>query len=122
MNVGTLARLISKLQMPARKKTTTATKAAPEVPVAMPAPTGGPAPGPATAEFDKEKHIVINSKVYEREAFSEEQVAAISAVNYADQQIASTEQDLKIYIDIGYRVKTIISVEYFCNKLQTKIC
>ena len=60
-------------------------------------PTDGPAPGPATAEFDKERHIVINSKVYERESFNEEQVAAISAVNYADQHIASAEQDLKIY-------------------------
>ena len=70
------------------------------MPVAVPAvpvPTDGPAPGPATAEFDKERHIVINSKVYERESFNEEQVAAISAVNYADQHIASAEQDLKIY-------------------------
>ena len=63
----------------------------------MPAPAGPSSPLPATAEFDKERHIVINSKVYEREAFNEEQVAAISAVNYADQHIASAEQDLKVY-------------------------
>ena len=88
--------------MPARKKTATATKAPlPETPheaaiAAPPAPPKTIAPG-SKVEFDAAVHIVINGNVYERESFSQEQVQAISAINYADQHIASQEQDLRIY-------------------------
>ena len=34
--------------------------------------------------MDPEKHIVINGRIYEREAFTTEQVQAISLVNFAD--------------------------------------
>lgn len=46
--------------------------------------------------YDAEKHIVINGKVYEREAFSQEQIQAISMVNFADQQLATAQQNLTI--------------------------
>lgn len=90
--------------MPARKKAATAT--APKLPetpheaaiaqVPDASVIDVPAEG-SKVEFDTTKHIVINSKVYDRESFTPEQVQAISAVNYADQHIASAEQDLRIY-------------------------
>ena len=55
--------------------------------------------GPATAEsvpMDPEVHIVINGKIYERESFTPEQVQAISLVNFADQQLATAQQNLTI--------------------------
>jgi hypothetical protein len=55
--------------------------------------------GPATAEsvpIDPEVHIVINGKIYERETFTSEQVQAISLVNFADQQLATAQQNLTI--------------------------
>ena len=53
-------------------------------------------PETVAGEIDPEKHIVINGKVYERTAFTSEQVQAISLVNFADQQIASAQQNLHI--------------------------
>jgi hypothetical protein len=76
--------------MAARKKASAST-AVIETPAA-PAPTPG-----SKVDYDAAKHIIINSKVYDRETFTPEQVQQISAVNYADQHIASAEQDLKIY-------------------------
>lgn len=55
--------------------------------------------GPEKAEsvpMDPEKHIVINGRIYEREAFTQEQVQAISLVNFADQQLATAQQNLTI--------------------------
>ena len=46
--------------------------------------------------YDKDEHIVINRKVYKRSDFKEEQVQAISVVNFADQQLASKAQELQI--------------------------
>ena len=92
------------MTMPARKKA--ATKApvlAPEglttgSEVFEPMKTLPAGTGPAipTSEVDPEKHIVINGKVYERVAFGQEQVQAISMVNFADQQITTTQQNLRI--------------------------
>jgi len=48
-------------------------------------------------ELDREKHIVIDGKVYLREKLEEEHIRLISLVNYADQQIASKSTDLDIY-------------------------
>ena len=78
--------------MAARKKASasTAVVEAPAIPESTPAPG-------SKVEYDAAKHIIINSKVYDRESFTPEQVQQISAVNYADQHIASAEQDLKIY-------------------------
>ena len=47
-------------------------------------------------DYDPEKHITINGKVYERDAFSQEQVQQISTVNFADQQIMNQSQLLNI--------------------------
>lgn len=47
-------------------------------------------------DYDPEKHITINGKVYERDAFSQEQVQQISTVNFADQQIMNASQLLNI--------------------------
>ena len=56
------------------------------------------AAGPASdvTGYDPEKHITINGKVYDRDAFSPEHVQQISLINFADQQLASQDQNLKI--------------------------
>ena len=48
-------------------------------------------------ELDREKHIVISSKVYEREALPENARQLVATVNYADQEIAVQEQNLSVY-------------------------
>ena len=48
-------------------------------------------------KFDPEKHIAIAGKVYEREGMTDELKAGISHINYADQELASQEQNLRIY-------------------------
>ena len=55
----------------------------------------GPA-APESVPIDPEVHIVINGKIYEREAFTQEQVQTISLVNFADQQLATAQQNLTI--------------------------
>ena len=52
---------------------------------------------PAGFLVDKEKHLVIDRSVYERDQFSEEQRGHIAAINYADQRLASMNQDLKTF-------------------------
>ena len=47
--------------------------------------------------LDREKHIVINSKVYEREHLTEDHIRLVSLINYADQQIISKQTDLDLY-------------------------
>lgn len=42
--------------------------------------------------YDAEKHIVIDGKVYERAALSEEQTKAIAAINFTDQELARQAQ------------------------------
>ena len=67
--------------------------------IATPEVVETPANGPVGQEsipVDPEKHIVINGKIYERGAFSQEQVQAISLVNFADQQLATAQQNLTI--------------------------
>lgn len=51
----------------------------------------------AEFEFNSEKHIVIANKIYMREDMSDEIKAAISHVNFADQELATKEQNLRIY-------------------------
>ena len=51
----------------------------------------------AEFEFDSEKHIVIANKIYMREEMTDEIRAAISHVNFADQELATQEQNLRIY-------------------------
>ena len=46
--------------------------------------------------IDPDVHIVINGRIYERETFTTEQVQAISLVNFADQQLATAQQNLTI--------------------------
>lgn len=46
--------------------------------------------------YDPEKHIVINRKVYAREDFSQEAIQGVSVINFADQQLASKNQELII--------------------------
>lgn len=48
-------------------------------------------------ELDREKHIVIDGKVYDRSALTEEHIRLISLVNYADQQIMGKTTDLDLY-------------------------
>lgn len=47
--------------------------------------------------FNPELHIVIDGKIYAREGFSQEQVTAISHINFADQELASMAQNLRTY-------------------------
>ena len=50
-----------------------------------------------TFTFDPEQHIAIAGKVYERESMSEELKAGISHINFADQELATQEQNMRIY-------------------------
>lgn len=52
---------------------------------------------PAEFAFDPETHIVIAQKVYDREALGDEIKNAISHINYADQELASMEANLRVY-------------------------
>lgn len=51
----------------------------------------------AEFEFNSEKHIVIANKIYMRDDMTDEIKAAISHVNFADQELATQEQNLRIY-------------------------
>lgn len=68
-------------------------------------PTAGMDPAEALAgskiipegfQVDRDKHLVIDRSVFDREQFTEEQRGAIGAINYTDQRLASLNQDLKI--------------------------
>lgn len=96
--------------MPARKKTATATKSpvdaeavTPQKPERIPAGAdpaevlAGRAITPEGFVVDKEKHLVIDRSVFDRSQFDEEQRGHIAAINYADQRLASLQQDLKTY-------------------------
>jgi hypothetical protein len=48
-------------------------------------------------ELDREIHIVIGDKVYLRADISEDLQRIISTVNFSDQEIATTEQNLQLY-------------------------
>ena len=83
--------------MPRKKAPTIETTDVVEAPAVATAPEAPK--GPASAEsvpIDPEVHIVINGKIYEREAFTQEQVQTISLVNFADQQLATAQQNLTI--------------------------
>lgn len=60
------------------------------------APMAKPAAEPAFS-FDPDTHIVIAQKVYDREALGDEFKNAISHINYADQELASMEANLRVY-------------------------
>ena len=61
-------------------------------------------------ELDREKHIVIDGKVYDRSALTEEHIRLISLVNYADQQIMGKTTDLDLYkAGRDEQVKSLIS-------------
>ena len=40
-------------------------------------------------EFHPDKHLLIEGKVYEKASFTEEHVAQISAINFADNDLAA---------------------------------
>ena len=62
-----------------------------------------------TFTFDPEQHIAIAGKVYERESMSEELKAGISHINFADQELATQEQNMRIYrIGRDEMVKSLI--------------
>ena len=48
-------------------------------------------------QLDREIHIVISGKVYMRSEIPEEVQRIISTVNFADQEIATAEQNLQLY-------------------------
>lgn len=48
-------------------------------------------------QFDPDSHIVIAQKVYDREDLGDEFKNAISHINYADQELASMEANLRVY-------------------------
>lgn len=48
------------------------------------------------SDYDPQTQIVIDSKIYNREDFSQEQVQAISMINHADQQLATNAQNLRV--------------------------
>lgn len=89
--------------MPRKKAAATSVAETPhQAAIAAPVVPAPVAPAPVAPElkqsvtFDPEKHIAINQRIYEREAFSQEQVQAISQVNFADQQLANAQQNLII--------------------------
>ena len=51
----------------------------------------------AEFQFDPDSHIVIAQKVYDREALGYEIKNAIGHINYADQELASMEANLRVY-------------------------
>jgi len=84
-----------------RKKAAAKTETLPESPhqaaIATTPVEDAPKQDPKTsAPFDAEVHIVISGKVYERSSFSQEQITQISTVNFADQQLATSQQNLQI--------------------------
>jgi len=50
-----------------------------------------------TFEFDREKHIALNGKVYDRTGFDAELTQLVGTVNFADQEIATQQANLDIY-------------------------
>ena len=48
-------------------------------------------------KFDPEQHIVIAGKVYERESMGDELKAGISHINFSDQELATMEQNVRVY-------------------------
>ena len=48
-------------------------------------------------EFDREKHIALNSKVYDRSSFDPETVQLVGTINFADQELATQQANLDIY-------------------------
>ena len=52
---------------------------------------------PSEFTIDREKHIVINNRVYEREGLTDELRQLVGTVNYADQEIATAEQNLQVF-------------------------
>ena len=92
--------------MAPRKKTATAEKPSPipaEVKETL-KPTAGADPADVLAGskiipegflVDKERHLVIDKSVFDRDQFSEEQRGNIAAINYCDQRLASLNQDMK---------------------------
>jgi len=50
-----------------------------------------------TFEFDRDKHIALNGKVYDRTTFDEETARLVSTINFADQEIMTQQTNLEIY-------------------------
>jgi len=48
-------------------------------------------------EFDREKHIALNGKVYDRTTFDAEIAQLVGTINFADQEIATQAANLDIY-------------------------
>lgn len=67
----------------------------------------------AEFSFDSEKHIIIAGKVYLREEMSDEIKAAISHINFSDQELATMEQNLRVY-----RVGRDAMVQTLLNRLE----
>lgn len=56
-----------------------------------------PVEGQPPFELDREKHIVISNKVYERDALPDSIRGIVASVNFSDQEIANREQNLQVY-------------------------
>lgn len=69
----------------------------------------------AEFSFDSEKHIIIAGKVYERDEMSDEIKAAISHINFSDQELATMEQNLRVY-----RVGRDAMVSTLLERLETE--
>lgn len=48
-------------------------------------------------EFDREKHIALNSKVYDRSSFDPETTQLVGTINFADQELATQQANIDIY-------------------------
>lgn len=51
----------------------------------------------ADFQFDAEKHIVIASKVYDRESLPEQVRTVITHINHADQELATQEHNTRVF-------------------------
>ena len=64
--------------------------------------------------FDSEKHIIIAGKVYDRNSMGDELKAAISHINFSDQELATMEQNLRVY-----RVGRDAMVQTLIERIET---
>ena len=64
---------------------------------AEPEPLARNSPQPmADFVYDAESHIIIDSKIYDRSALSDEQGKAVAAINFSDQEIARQSQVITV--------------------------
>lgn len=49
------------------------------------------------AEVDREQHLVIGRKVYERGGLSEAAANGLRVINFADQELATQSENIRVY-------------------------